>query len=260
MQPLPGPSNFAWRANIRHRLAIVAAAGIGLWAGTAWAAPAGTVVGLSGDCMIEHGGNRGVATLSQGIDVGDSIEVAAGGKMKLRMADGSVVSVAAGTRMTVTAYGITDAGQRQNAQLSLSRGLLHIEVTPVTSGPPAPFEVETAVGTAAVRSTDWFVEATPNDMQVNVQIGTVEMTNRQTGHGVTIPARAGSRMQRGIDPAPPRRINRSVFLALSSRTLVIERRRLRNGRVGPVPQERRFERHERPEARRPPVWERDNGR
>ena len=75
------------------------------------------------------------------------------------MADGSIISVAAGTQMTIRAYAVDAAGQRQNATLSLGQGLLRAVVAPVTG--PARFEVDTAVGTAAVRSTDWFVEAFP---------------------------------------------------------------------------------------------------
>ena len=80
-------------------------------------------------------------------------------KLKLRMADGSIISVASGTQMTIRAYAVDAAGQRQDATLSLGQGLLRAVVAPVTG--PAKFEVDTAVGTAAVRSTDWFVEAFP---------------------------------------------------------------------------------------------------
>ena len=50
-------------------------------------------------------------------------------------------------------------GSAQKPHLSLGQGLLRAVVAPVER--PAKFEVETAVGTAAVRSTDWFVEASP---------------------------------------------------------------------------------------------------
>ncbi len=150
------------------------------------------------------------------MQVGDTVDVPADGKLKLRMSDGSVVSVAAGTRMTVAAYGVDGAGQRQDAQLTLAQGLLRAVVAPVER--PASFEVDTAVGTAAVRSTDWFVEASATAMQVGVLSGSVEMTSAATGATSTIPARWGARLEAGRDPVPPRVWSQAEFDAVIART------------------------------------------
>src|ERR1700733_3645675 len=45
------------------RLVLVPVGFLVLAVGAAWAAPAGTVVGLSGDCTVEHSGARGAAAL-----------------------------------------------------------------------------------------------------------------------------------------------------------------------------------------------------
>ncbi len=182
----------------------------------ALAAPAGTVVGLSGASVVESGGTRGAVKLGQPVQVGDTVEVPADGKLKLRMADGSVLSVAAGTRLTIAAYGVDGAGQRQEARLSLAQGLLRAVVTPVQR--PASFEVNTAVGTAAVRSTDWFVEGSATAMQVGVLTGSVEMTSAATKRGQLIPARWGARMEAGRDPVPPRVWSPAEFAAVIART------------------------------------------
>jgi ferric-dicitrate binding protein FerR (iron transport regulator) len=141
------------------------------------------------------------------------------------MADGSVVSFAASTRVTIAAYGVDGAGQRQEARLSLAQGLLRAIVAPVER--PASFEVDTAVGTAAVHSTDWFVEASPNAMQVGVLTGSVNMTSAATGRSEIIPARWGAR-QYGLplfglypvplDPVPPRIWSSAEFAAVIART------------------------------------------
>jgi hypothetical protein len=184
----------------------------------ALAAPAGTVVGLFGACFVDSGGARLPLALGKAIAVGDTVEVPEGGKLKLRMADGSVISVAANSRLTVTAYGVNAAGQRQNAELGLAQGLLRAVVAPVAQ--PAKFEVDTAVGTAAVRSTDWFVAATPGAMQVGVLAGSVVMASAATGHSVTIPARWGARLEAGRDPVPPRVWSQAEFDAVIARTNV----------------------------------------
>ena len=187
-------------------------------AGLALAAPAGTVVGLSGACFVQSGGARNAAKIGQPVQVGDTVDVPEGGKLKLRMSDGSVISVAAGTRMTIAAYGVDAAGQRQDAHLSLGQGLLRAVVAPVER--PARFEVDTAVGTAAVRSTDWFVEASGGSMQVGVLSGSVDMTSAATKRAVTIPAHWGGRLEGGRDPVPPRVWNPAEFDAVIARTNV----------------------------------------
>jgi hypothetical protein len=136
--------------------------------------------------------------------------------LKLRMADGSVISVAAGTRLTIAAYGVDGAGQRQDARLSLTQGLLRAVVAPVEH--PASFEVDTAVGAAAVRSTDWFVEGSATAMQVGVLTGSVEMISAATKHRETIPARWGARLEAGRDPVPPRVWSPAEFAAVIART------------------------------------------
>lgn len=198
------------------RRSLCAASLLLLSAGVALAAPAGSVVGLFGACFVESGGSRAAAKIGQPVQVGDMVEVPADGKMKLRMADGSVVSVAAGTRMTIAAYGVDAAGQRQEARLSLAQGLLRAVVAPVER--PASFEVDTAVGTAAVRSTDWFIEASPSAMQVGVLTGSVDMTSAATKRRETIPARWGARLETGRDPVPPRVWSPAEFAAVIART------------------------------------------
>ena len=201
-----------------QRAGVVAVALLVLSAGLALAAPAGAVVGLFGSCFVESGGARSAATLGQPVQVGDTVEVPAGGKLKLRMEDGSVVSVASGSRMTITAYGVNSAGQREKAKLSLGQGLLRAVVAPV--GRPASFEVDTAVGSAAVRSTDWFVEASASDMQVGVLEGSVVLASAATGRSQTIPARWGARLERGRDPVPPRLWDEAEFADVIARTNV----------------------------------------
>ena len=203
------------RTRLWRGLPIVAAL-VMLFGGVALAAPAGTVVGIGGECFVESGGARTLLKLGQAIQVADTVDVPAGGKLKLRMSDGSVVSIASASRMTIGRYGVNEAGQRQDAHLALGQGLLRAVVAPTER--PASFEVETAVGTAAVRSTDWFVEASGGGMQVGVLAGSVDMISAATRRGVTIPARWGGRLEAGRDPVPPRVWSQAEFDAVIART------------------------------------------
>ena len=184
------------------------------------ASPAGTVVGLSGPCFVEGAGQRNPLTIGDALQVADTVEVPAGGKLKLRMHDGSVIAVASGTRLTIAAYDVDASGQRRDAKLSLAVGLLRAVVAPVER--PARFEVETAVGTAAVRSTDWFVEAKPGSARVGVLTGSVSLTSTATQRVVTIPAHWGARLEAGRDPVPARVWTPAEFAAVIARTDVPE--------------------------------------
>ena len=197
-------------------LALMMAALVLLSSRSSMAQSAGTVIGISGDCFVVSGGSRTALRLGLAVQVGDILDVAAPAKLKLRMADGSIISVAAGTQMTIRAYAVDAAGQRQDASLSLGQGLLRAVVAPVTG--PARFEVNTAVGTAAVRSTDWFVEAFPGVMQAGVLTGSIVMTSGATGASVTIPERWGARLEAMRNPVPPRVWSQAEFDAVIART------------------------------------------
>ena len=172
--------------------------GLMLWAYAAAAMPAGTVIGVSGPCT-DHGRvlNRGDA-----VQIGDTLNVPAGANLKLQMADGSVISVAPDSSMSVASYSIDGSGR--SVKLWLVSGALRAQVTSVTG--PSTFEVSTAGGTASVgsASADWFIKAQVDSAQVAVLAGTVDLTSIVTGQSVSIPAHWGTRLEAGLDPVLPR--------------------------------------------------------
>jgi hypothetical protein len=171
--------------------------------GTASAAPsAGEVLALLGQCFVETDGRRTPLKLGDPVHIGDTVEVAAGAKLKLRMNDGSVIALAAGGRLTIADYRVGDGGQSRDATLSLGEGLLRA-VVPTLKGAPH-FEVDTATSVAAVRSTDWFIDARPGSTQVGVLEGRVSLRSVATGREIVIPARWGARVEAGRDPVPAR--------------------------------------------------------
>ena len=187
--------------------------GLMLWADAAPAVtPAGTAVAVSGSCTA-----RGRALKpGDAVQAGDTVDVPAGGKLKLRMADGSVISVAPGSSMTVESYYVGGAGR--HVKLSLTQGSLRAVVAPV--GGPSTFEVSTAVGAAAVRSgsADWFINAQPGSAQVGVLDGDVDLTSAATGRLVLIVSHWGTRLEAGRDPVPPRNWTEAEFDAVTDST------------------------------------------
>jgi len=165
------------------------------------AAPqAGDVLALFGQCFVETGGRRNPLKLSDAVYVGDTVDVGEGARLKLLMNDGSVIAIASNSRLTITDYRIGEASRE--AKLSLGAGLLRAVVSTI-KGPPH-FEVDTATGVAAVRSTDWFVEAQLGSTQVGVLEGRVSLKSVATGKEIVIPAHWGARVEAGRDPVPAR--------------------------------------------------------
>jgi hypothetical protein len=177
---------------------------------------AGTVVAINGQCFAEADGQRRVLRVGDAIYVGETVDVPAGAKLQLRMADGSVISLASGSRMTIHTLQIDTGGQQRDARLTLANGLLRAVVSPVSQ--PSIFEVDCAAGKAEVRSTDWFIEAQPAWARVGVLAGSVVLTSLATGRSVTIPARWGARLEAGRDPVAARLWTPKEFADVTART------------------------------------------
>ena len=85
---------------------------------------AGEVLALFGQCSGESGGGRILLKLGDAVYVGETLEAAAGAKLKLRMNDGSILALAPEGRLTITDYRVGDHGESRDATLSLGAGLL----------------------------------------------------------------------------------------------------------------------------------------
>ncbi len=183
--------------------------GLTFWASTALAATlAGTVVAVSGSCTVD-----GIALKSgDAVRVSETLDVPAGGTLKLQMADGSVILISPGSSMTVANYSVGGAGR--NAKFSLAQGMLRALVTPVREA--SNFEVSTPVGTASVRSgsADWFIEAQAGSARVGVLAGVIDLTSAATSRSVSIPAHWGTRLEAGRDPMLPRVWSQMEFNAV----------------------------------------------
>jgi hypothetical protein len=197
----------------RHSIALFL---LCLFSGLAEAGPlAGSVVGIAGQAFVDRSGQRYGLKLGDQVFVDDAFTVPVGAKLKLRMNDGSVLSLAENTTLRIEAYVLNSSGQRQSAVMSLGGGLIRAITAP--GGQPSVFEVNTAVGTSGARSTDWFsgvLTATPppgsrlsgsppGSAYVVVISGTVALTSRATGRAVLIQPRYGSEVRAGQDPHPP---------------------------------------------------------
>jgi ferric-dicitrate binding protein FerR (iron transport regulator) len=188
---------------------LISLSGLMLWASSARAeVPVGTVAGVRG-LVTDHGR---VLRPGEMVQVGDTIDTPDGSRLKLQMADRSVISMAPGSSMQIINYNLDGAGRY--VKLSLARGLLRVLVTAARG--PSTFDVRTAAGTASVRSrsADWFVRVQSGGVQVGVLDGTVDLSGAATRQLVSIPSHWGTRSEIGLKVMPPRRWGKSDFSPL----------------------------------------------
>jgi hypothetical protein len=205
---------------MQKHFAVAAIVAVLVWPGmreaTTAEPQAGEVLALFGQCFVETAGRRSALRPGDAVHIGDTLDVAPAAKLKLRMNDGSIIAVASGSRLTIVDYRLGNGGESRDATLSLGQGLLRALVS-VLRGEPH-FEVDTATGVAAVRSTDWFIEARPGSTQVGVLDGRVSLKSVATGREIVIPARWGARVEAGRDPVPARVWTDAEFADFIGRT------------------------------------------
>src|SRR5258708_27549957 len=68
------------------------------------AIPAGEVLAAKGQSFVDSGGKRSPLKVGDAVQVGDTVDVPDGAKLKLRMVDGSIISAAPGTKVTIEAF------------------------------------------------------------------------------------------------------------------------------------------------------------
>ncbi len=180
----------------------------------------GQVVAFNGECFVQSGDQRSPLKVGDAVHVGDVIEVPEAARLRLDMADGSVLALASGSRLTVEAYEVTADGGRGAVRLRLGAGLVRAVVGKANQ--PAPFDIETPSGLASARGTDWFVEADADTTRVSVLDGTAALAKpgAAPASAVTIPAQSESEATPKTPPAPPHRLAAAEFARLKARTQV----------------------------------------
>jgi hypothetical protein len=165
--------------------------------------PIATVIALRGEVFREAGGNRQPLQLRDALRLDDTL-VSEAGKAKLLLNDGSIVSLGEHSRLMLVHYQSVANGR--STLLRLFDGVIRIFVNRATAG--GAFEIRTETAVAAVRGTDWLMEAVPGRTGVAIISGVVAVS------GVGAEASAVVLLQHpgdGVDVAkdkPPEAVHR----------------------------------------------------
>lgn len=210
-------------ASARRRIATAIACLVALLmlSHRALATDAGQVLTYNGECYATSDGKRTKLNMGDVVHAGDVLEIPADAKLKLQMADGSVLALGANSKMTIASYDVTADGAHRDVKLNLDSGIVRAVVSKMSQ--QSTFEVSTATGVAAARSTDWFVEYQQATTLTDVSVldGTVAFSGAGAtdGHGtVLIPPMSGSDIVGKQQPTAAQPRSQAYFDALIDRT------------------------------------------
>jgi hypothetical protein len=170
------------------------------WTGVACASDVivGSVLAVRGAVFSDAGGGQQPLMTNTPVHLGDTI-VSTAGKAKIALDDGTIISVGENSRVRIVDNNNTSNNFKTH--VSLISGVLRLLVAKLT--PDGRFEVETETAIAAVRGTDWVIEATSEQTSVAVVSGAVAVSNRdgQTQTTVVLDAPGqGTDVRRGSVP------------------------------------------------------------
>ena len=173
------------------------------WSGSARAADfaIGSVRAVRGDVTRESGGEPQPLVAKAPVYLGDVI-VAGAGKAQLSLNDGTIISIGENTRLRLEVYRATT--NAFTTRLHLVSGVLRLLVAKVTA--VGQFEIETETAIAAVRGTDWLIDATAEQTSVAIISGRVAVTARDVTSAATVVLDGpglGTDVRRGMPPTGP---------------------------------------------------------
>jgi hypothetical protein len=157
-----------------------------LWAGSAGAQTAaaiGSVTALIGQAQVTHEGAAAARPLAPGANVfeNDRIRTAADAKLRLDMADGSVLTLGAATELNLSRFHYAPEAAARNVLLEVPRGIIRVLVNLLVAN--STFDLQTHTAVASVRGTDWIAEAQPDATAIVGLAGRVAVRSDEAAIG-----------------------------------------------------------------------------
>jgi hypothetical protein len=138
---------------------------------------AGTVEALIGTAVVTRYETRTAEALMVGAEVfeGDRIRTDVGGRLRLALRDGSILTCGEATGLTLSRALYAPEQDSRNFLVRASFGIVRAVVGLVAS--PSAFEVHTNTAAISVRGTEWIAEAQPDATPVVSLEGEVGVRN-----------------------------------------------------------------------------------
>ena len=163
---------------------------------------AGTVRNVTPDVMVHRQGQGVEAALKrdEGIDTGDIVTTRQNGRLRIVLADGSLLDIGTGSTLKIVRH----EPQPRRTQVELTSGHMRVRVAKLTQ-PGSSWTVQTPTALTEVAGTDFIVEAQPNATTVFCIEGLTSVRNIDpavTGHVILYAGRFTT-VARGAAPSDP---------------------------------------------------------
>jgi hypothetical protein len=157
-----------------------------LWAGPGHGQAAdaiGSVSALAGQAQVTSQGETQARPLALGAEVfeGDRIRTAADAKLRLRLEDGSMLTLGAATDLSLSRFHYAPEQAARNVLLEVPRGIIRVLVELLVAH--SAFELQTNTALASVRGTDWIAEAMPDATAIVALDGQVAVRSDEAAIG-----------------------------------------------------------------------------
>lgn len=184
------------------------------------AAPLGQVVGLEGSVQVYHGGTARTVAIGANLGCADRLATDADSRVAVAFADGAEMVAGPATSVAVSDYGACDTTPLPGRVLTLSDGIVRIDVPGAGS---VPFAVQGRSAVATVHGTEFIVETSQSRTAVFVLSGRVRVDPVGSDTGTDVGQGDGADVEAGAEkvvarPWPAARIDKVMALTRRPRT------------------------------------------
>ena len=152
----------------------------------AFADPVAKAIKVAGEVTATHNGSNETVAIDTVFDVGDVVKTGKGARLRLKFVDGSIVSFAETTTITIEQFDYNSGNQSRNVVLNIASGIINAMATKAASG-QFNYRVHSGDVYSAVRGTEWFADTADAPMRVAVLTGQVEV-GAAAGQPAQVPA------------------------------------------------------------------------
>jgi hypothetical protein len=186
---------------IRRRAVVLILAALPFGPASAASPPVGQVAATKGAVFRESGGRREPVRKGTALAVGDVVVTEAGGKAKLLLNDGTIISLGENARLDIAQYQSTE--NAYTTRLRAEQGAMRFLFQRALD--LSRFEIETETAVAAVRGTQWLMDVKPGHTAVALLGGAVAVRalGAPGGEVVLSEPGQGTDVRAGAAPTPP---------------------------------------------------------
>ncbi|HEY4163435.1 MAG TPA: FecR family protein [Dongiaceae bacterium] len=165
----------------------------------------GQATKVTGDVRVQRDGADMPVSVGTALQLGDVIRTGAGARLRVRFIDGSILTFAQTTTLSIDIFSVDPSNKSRSVILTMLQGIVDAAAAK-SSENKFDYEIHTGSGYSAVRGTEWIVAAQPATTSVFVISGLVEVGANASGSKPVLVNRGNwvkIGLQTGLGPVQP---------------------------------------------------------